>query len=494
MKKRNSRCTTLERWFDLIQYGGNESSKADVVPPLHDTEACSSCQFTLEILLQKAYKVTQEQAQAYHSLISEKANVSVGDEEDNATADDQSDPITLKALYTSIGVACKGKRLRSGLELDVLQNLETISTARQSIHEDIERELQLIRKSEADVSRLSDDLHQILKYSDVAARELNSLGEMVNTLPPGTSTSGDDTAGGRGSVGSTSALCLLFTVCKEDMGMMSLNGMRLAYNPIPRLHLNWAEINVAWTVAASALCCLRNLHNKPLTVALAATPPNRDANAGVGRYPDTAGSADAPEKLWMLTLQPLRNRTFVRMVQFRVPPETTHRTNSRDKDRVGKGEDRADQCDVVYDETVSLSGEQSSPIVSGGSGSGSGGQKAYRRAVYAFAAYLLATARDVGRYDDMPPQLVRLDGQSRFVDDEEVSSAAGPGSIPVAPGVVSGVAPAAASPSASVSASGSGVGSRKKLERGVVLPVSLEEEIVFFIGEALCCLLAAHAK
>ena len=522
--KRNSRCTTLERWFGLIQHGGGrESSQADVLPALHCTEACSSCQFTLEILLQKAYKVTQEQAQAYHSLICEKANAptaAADDDEDHPTADDESDSDALHALYASINMASNGKRVTSGLESDVLHNLETISIARRSVREEIDRELQLIRESEADLERLSDDLQQTLMHSDVAARELNSLTGMVHML----SDAASSTSGGNDSLGDfaggPSVPSLLFTVRKEDVGngmghgLVSLNGMRLAYNPIPRLHLNWAEINVAWTVAASALCCLRHLYKLPLTAAVTRNPSGTTtdgdsdtAGAGAGRGTRDGSGAST---VWTVTLRPLRNRTLIRLVQFRVPAdEGSHRA------RQGLGRDRTSstddcqynnegRCDVMHDETICLAGRQSTPLPPSSAAvttattpapvpvpaSGSDNtHRTYQRAVYAFAAYTLATARDVGRYDELPLGLVRLDGQTLFVGDEGADARA-------APMTSAASGPASGSASGSASRTGTGLGSKAGSKVGLKVSgegaaaqsVCPEEELTECIGDALCCL------
>jgi hypothetical protein len=255
----------------------------------------------------------------------------------------------------------------------VLQNLDDVAAARLAVRQEVERELELLRAAEAEALLVAQALRDALALADTAARELNTLSHVAG-----------------GAAAGNAPARMLFVVSPEaplpppsssssstttrpplPPRIDHLNGMRLALRPLPQHHLNWAEINVAWGVASSALCCVRNLHGLPATAAVAAT--------------------GAPHNLvWTVGLRPLRHRALVRLTCVRMRSSGT-----------GGGGVEDDAIDVVEDETLSLAGAHTD--------SATDTTTMYRRAVAAFAAYLLATARATGRFHAMPDELAAAD-------------------------------------------------------------------------------------
>ena len=493
----NSRFNTLERWFQLlIQNNLNDQSffKDDVL-------ACSHCKSNLEIVIERAYKVTQEQAQAYHSLI--RSQQTVGAEEsgqDHNSNDVEVDDEALTAMYSSISDSnnkVPSKHVRSDLERDLLENLENIAIARQTVRIQMNDELQQMREEETNLQRLSETLRETLTHSDIATRELNTLSCMTS----GSSSNPECCSP------SCSSLSLLFTVeCEvfsfpstdsstsmrssgrsttplssanstHSQQITSINGMRLAYQPIPHLHLNWAEMNLAWTFATTSLCCLRNLHNLPLTVPVAA---------------DTSSKT-----MWTVSLRPLRNRTLIRMFLLQrhdhlattaaddggeLKPASNH-----DQKGSGNANARSNSSSpykILQDMTLNLAGQQqeeqpqqrhitkNNPCILNNHEPSS----SFRRAIHALIAYILVTAKDVGKSNDveilLPASWQRLDWY-RCLSEECIN--------------------VKSSSSSSSSSSSPLQGSSDPDASGTTFPSVSGEELAYFTGNALILLLAAAA-
>ena len=249
--------------------------------------------------------------------------------------------------------------------------------------------------------------------------------------------------------------------------------MRLAYQPIPHLHLNWAEMNLAWTFTTTALCCLRNLYNLPLTVPVAA---------------DTSGKT-----MWTVSLRPLRNRTLIRMLLLQrhdhpttaiAENEDSKPTSTPDYMTSGPGNARNNNTNpytILQDITLNLAGqlqpEQSAPRQNTKNQqdihiNSDKDTSSFRHAIHALIAYILVTAKDVDKSIDvemlLPVSWQQLDWYRCLTEDCNNND----------------------NKSSSSSSTSQIQGSRDPDSSGLSFPIISGEELARFTGNALTLLLA----